>query len=101
MYLGLLGIDEAASKECGAITLDLLLHAGVIIDEEGGGWKLAPDYNFRRIHLFGDAKTIENVAKIVRGMQSRKITFSVANLQPEVFFDATTCVQDLPGDWQT
>ena len=62
--------DEAASKECGAITLDLLLHAGVIIDEEGGGWKLAPDYHLRRIHLFGDAKTIENVAKIVRGMQS-------------------------------
>ena len=32
IYLDLIGIDEAVSKECGAITLDLLLRAGVLIE---------------------------------------------------------------------
>ena len=36
IYLGLLGIDEAASKECGAITLDLLLRAGILIEGKDG-----------------------------------------------------------------
>ena len=36
VFLGLIGIDESASKECGAITLDLLLCAGVLIDDEDG-----------------------------------------------------------------
>ena len=35
MYLSILGIDEAASKECGMITLDLHLRAGVLIEEGG------------------------------------------------------------------
>ena len=34
IYLGLVAIDEAASKECGAITLDLLLRAGVLIESD-------------------------------------------------------------------
>ena len=36
VYLGLLGINEAASKECGSIVLDLLLRAGVLeqLDDE-------------------------------------------------------------------
>ena len=43
IYLGLIGIDEAASKECGAITLDLLLRARVLIEGSDGSWNLAPD----------------------------------------------------------
>ena len=42
MYLGFLGIGEAASKECGAITLDLLLRAGMLQGNEmmAGCWKM-------------------------------------------------------------
>ena len=38
MYLGLLAIDEAASKECVTITLDLLLRAGVLLQDDDGSW---------------------------------------------------------------
>ena len=37
MYLGLLGIDEAASKECGSITSDLLLRTGILVENEVDG----------------------------------------------------------------
>ena len=50
IYLGLIGIDEAASKECGAITLDLLLRAGVLLKkEDDNSWVLADDWDKRRI----------------------------------------------------
>ena len=68
IYLGLVGIDESASKECGAITLDLLLRAGVLVASSDGSWDLAPDWEERKIYLFGDAKTIENMTKFVRDM---------------------------------
>ena len=41
IYLGLVCIDELASKECGAITLDLLLRAGILVKGEDSGWVLA------------------------------------------------------------
>ena len=34
--ISLTGIDNSASKECRAITLDLLLHAGVLVESETG-----------------------------------------------------------------
>ena len=49
IYLGLICIDEAASKECGAITLDLLLRAGVLVASEDGSWILSDDWNLRQI----------------------------------------------------
>ena len=61
IYIGLVSIDEAASRECGVITLDLLLRAGVLVEGEDGSWELAEDWEQRRIYLFGDAKTIENM----------------------------------------
>ena len=76
IYLGLLGIDEAASKECGSLTLDLLLRSGVLEQIEDGSWKLADDWEKRRVYLFGDAKTIENMTKFVRDMQDRKISYT-------------------------
>ena len=97
-YLVLLAIDETASREHGAITLDLLLQAGVLIKYEDGGWSLAEDYKTRRIYISGDAKIIENMAKFVRDMQDCRVSFSDANLQSEVLLEAlNTCVKDLPG----
>ena len=71
-FFGLVGIDESVSKECGALTLDLLLRAGVLVENKDGSWSLAKDYKERRIYLVGDAKTIENIVKVVRDMQDRK-----------------------------
>ena len=51
--------------------------------------------------IFGDAKTIENMAKFVRDMQDRKISYSVANIQGEVFLQAVTVIMDLSGNWHT
>ena len=101
IYLGLIGIDEPASKECGVFTLDLLLRAGVLISHENGGWSLAEDWNTQRIYLFGDAKTIENMTKFVRDMQERKISYSMANMQAKIFLQALECVVEIPGDWHT
>ena len=101
MYLGLLGIDEAASKECGAILLDLLLRAGVIIQTSTGEWQLATNWEERNVYVAGDAKTIENVAKFVREMQERRLSYSAANIQADVFLKALTRVMPFPGDWHT
>jgi hypothetical protein len=101
IYLGLLGIDEAASKECGSITLDLLLRSGILEETEDGGWTLVNDWDTRRVYLFGDAKTIENMSKFVRDMQDRKISYTQANVQAEVFLKALSCIVQAPGDWHT
>ncbi len=74
-YLGLVGIDEAPSKECGAITLDLLLRAGVLEENDDGLWVLANDWDTRRIYLYGNAKTIENITKFVCDMQDRRVSY--------------------------
>ena len=68
VYLGLIDINEAAPKECGTITLDLLLRAGVLISHQNGSWLLAGDWNTRRIYLVGDTTTIENMTKFVCDM---------------------------------
>ena len=39
-YIGLVGIDEAASKECGALTLDMLVKFGILEKDGGGLWNL-------------------------------------------------------------
>ena len=96
-----MGIDEAASKEYGAITLDLVLRAGILVEAEDGSWTVADNYLTRRIYLYGDAKRVENMVKFVRDMQDRRISYSAANVQPEVFLKALEVVMDLPGDWHT
>ena len=99
IYLGLLGVDESASKECGAIALDLLLRSGVLVENDDSSWDLADDYETRRIYLYGDAKTLENMVKFVRDMQNRRISYSVANMQAEIFLKALDIVMEMPGDW--
>ena len=49
IFLGWVGIDEAASKECGAITLNLLLRAGILVEVEDGSWTVANNYLTLRI----------------------------------------------------
>ena len=74
-YLGLIGIDESASKECGAVLLDLMLRAGVLHQTNDGEWKLDENWEHRKVYFFGDAKTIENVTKFVRDVQERRLSY--------------------------
>ena len=42
--VGLVGMYESSGKECGAITSDLLLHTGVLVEGDSGTWDLAENY---------------------------------------------------------
>ena len=66
---------------------------------DDGSWLLPDDWDKSRIYIFEDAKTIENMTKFVCDMQDRHISYSVANVQAEIFLKAITVVMDLPGDW--
>ena len=55
VFLGLIVINESGSKEWGAITLHLLLCAGVLIDDGDEKWELADNWETWRIYLFEDA----------------------------------------------
>ena len=68
---------------------------------EDGSWDLAGDYKDRCVNLYGDAKTVENMTKFVRDMQDRRINYSSANMQSEIFLEALMVVKQLPGDWHT
>jgi hypothetical protein len=59
VFIGLVGIYKSAGKECGAITLDLLLRAGVLVEGDGGKWDLGENYSQQGIYLVGDVKTVE------------------------------------------
>ena len=72
-----------------------------MIEVDAGGWALADDWQSRRVYLYGDAKTIENMTKFVRDMQDRKISYRAANVQAEMFLQALDCVVELLGDWHT
>ena len=100
-YLGLIGIDESASKECGTILLDLLLRAGVLDQTNDGRWNLAANWKERNVYFFGDAKTVENITKFVRDVQERRLSYSSANVQADVFLKALSRVMSAPGDWHT
>lgn len=64
VYLGLLAIDEAASKEYGAITLDLLLCAGVLLQDDDGAWELADNYSERVVYLYVEIQPNRDIAEI-------------------------------------
>ena len=55
----------------------------------------------RHIYLVGDGKTVENMVKFVRDMQDRRITYSNASIQAEIFLKALSVVMTFPGDWHS
>ena len=64
--MGLVGIEEAAVKVYGSLSLHLCLKFGILVkDEKNSQWELAKDYKTKRAYLFGDVKTINNIDKIV------------------------------------
>jgi hypothetical protein len=75
IHLGLIDIYESALKECEAITLDLLLYDGILVEGENCSWELARAWETHWIYLYRDAKTITNITKFVRDRQEQRILY--------------------------
>ena len=99
LFMGMIGIDESESKNCGAISLDFLLKTGLIILKDDWSWELAPDWKDFRPMIFGDAKTTENMSKFIRDMQGRNLSLSDSGMQADVFVTVMKQVMTAPGDW--
>lgn len=87
--------------QCGAITLDQLYRVGLLDENEDGTWRLADGWEERKVMLYGDCKTIENIAKFSRDIANRPLSYDDINNQVEVITDVLTRVQLKPGDWHS
>ena len=47
VFIGVVDINNSASKECGEITLDLLLQARVLVEQDDDRWELVEDMHQR------------------------------------------------------
>jgi hypothetical protein len=73
--LGLIGVDEASSAECGGIALDLLRRNGVLVySTEKSLWILADNWEEKVVVLFGDVKTVDNINLIEDMIKSLRET---------------------------
>ena len=79
--MGLIGIDEAASKEYGALTLDMLLKFGILEQDGDRMWKLTGNWEAKRAFLIGDVKTVDNVDKIAEDLSSRPLSMKESSQQ--------------------
>ena len=98
-YMGLIGINGPASKECGALTLDMLLKFGILNQDGDGMWQLTGNWEAKRAFLIGDVKTVDNVDKIAEDLSSRPLSMKESSQQAEVFAKALQNIMTVPHDW--
>ena len=118
-YMGTVGIGEAASWECMTLGLDLALKGGLMgkTDLSDGStdgdnpadeadkelmtmmWKLVWDYKLKRIALYGDMKTCDNVEKACNDMSDWPLSFKDLSQQADEFTKEMSQFILLPGDW--
>ena len=97
--MGLVGIDKAALKECGALTLDMLLKFGILEQDGDGMWQLTENWEAKRAFLVGAVKTVDNTNKIAEDLSNRPLSLKESSQQAEVFAKALKNVMTIPGDW--
>jgi hypothetical protein len=99
MFLGLNAMDESASTETGAIVLELLLKAGVIVVEDNGKYRRGDTDKFVILH--GDVKTMDNINLLQETIRKSMNGSGYSELSNQllVFDQALSQVMDLPGDW--
>jgi len=83
------------------VSLDLLLKGGTIKERAYGIWSLATSYLRHRNYIFGDRKSIENMAGFARELRNRRFSLEVESENADVFEEALNTVMQLPGDWHT
>jgi len=75
-HSGLIDIDEGASKECGALALDLLIKFGIMMKSKDGSYDVFPDSEAKKAYLFVISvkmKTVKLCTKLNRVQkQSRR-----------------------------
>ena len=98
-YMGIVTMSEAASQECGGLTLDLLYKFGVLIKLEDGTFDLGPDWEEKRCYIIGDVKTADNIDKFIRDLVGRPLSLNHVSDLADIFEKALTRVVVLPGDW--
>ena len=87
-HAGLVAMDEAASKECGALALDLLIKFRIMMKVKDGTYDIAPDFEAKRAYLFGDVKTVDNVDKFVSNLANRPLSLQESSEKAETFSKA-------------
>lgn len=97
----MVGIDEGNAKGAMTCVLDLLLKYGVLQEEPDGSWSKAASEQPREMMCFGDLCTNENVSAFITTLQDRPMSLEEESIQSEIFLDAITDTQFLPGDWHT
>lgn len=100
--LGLIGIDEASSTECGGIALDLLRRNGVLVyDTMRRLWVLAETWEDKVVVLFGDVKTVDNINLIEDMIKKSPRSIGSHEDQLAIFEKALSRIVLVPGDWHT
>ena len=101
LFLGFVSVNEADQKGTGSVLHDLLLKGGTVNKENIGLWTVALDYRLHRNYVFGDTKTLENVAAFATSLSKRNIFLEELSMQAEVVRKALDTVMAMPGDWHT
>lgn len=100
--LGLIGIDEASSTECGEIALDLLWRHGVLVyDISKRLWMLADNWVDKVVVLFGDVKTVDNINLIEDMIKKLPQNIGSHEDQLAIFERAISRIVLIPGNWHT
>ena len=50
-------------------------------EAKDGSWDLADGWELRRIYIYGNAKTIENMVKFMRVIQNNQISYLTSSVQ--------------------
>lgn len=97
-FLGIASIDDASSGQSAANALDILHKCG-LLEQVRGKWKLADNWERRRVMLVGDAATAQNIVAWIRKVEKRDLSLSEASSFAEIFLKALSKVMVIPGDW--
>ena len=84
----------------GLVVIEFSFKVGLIEGTLEGSWKLADNWEQRKIFLTGDVLSIANLYRFVKKLNNKmKNIFSQSYLQAEVFRKALTQFIPVTGDW--
>ena len=102
-YLGVSGMDEAASKETAALVLGLAMKGGLVrgrLDGKKVIYHPADDLHARRCYVVGDVKTVDNANRIADILDSAVDGIEGEDeSQASILSRVLNHMQDSPGDW--
>ena len=70
-FMGFSDCEEESSRPTGALILDLCQKFGTIQLNKEGTWERTQDCAGKRMYVFGDCKTVDNIDKIINDITNR------------------------------